>query len=102
MQDATSSGGNASQPDVYLGSQSDIGQLVGTSTVTWPPVSAIIPNNPYTNLIAGSAGPNVSNTAPAAHQGALSRPVQPGHLTLPQAHTTQTEEGCWPLVPAGG
>ena len=60
MQDAPSSGGNASQPDVYLGSQSDIGQLVGTSTITWPPVSAVVPANPYTNLITGSAGPIVT------------------------------------------
>ena len=77
MQDAPTSGRKASQPDDYQGSQSDIGQLVGTSTFAWPPVSAVLAN-PNTNLITGSAGLSVSYVAPAAQQGALSRPVQPG------------------------
>jgi len=51
---------------------------VGTSTITWPPVSAVVPANLYTNLITGSAGPIVSKIAPAAQQGALLRPLQPG------------------------
>ncbi len=80
MLDAPSPGGNASQPDVYLGSQPGIGQLVDTSTndITWPPVSAVAPANPYTSLIIGSAGPKVSYNAPPAQWGALLRPVKPG------------------------
>lgn len=41
------------------------------TTVRQANAQAVIPANPYTNPITGSAGPSVSDIMPAAQQGAL-------------------------------
>lgn len=78
MQDAPSPSGNASQPDVFQGSQPGNGQSVGTSIVTCTSASAGTPANLNTNLITGLADPNLSCSAAAVQRGALVHPVQPG------------------------
>lgn len=78
MQDVSSPGGSASQPDLFLGSQASSGQPMATSGLAWTSTAAGLPANPYvrSNLIAGSAGPSLDYNAAAAQQGALLRGVQ--------------------------
>ncbi len=78
MLDSPSPGDNASQPDVFVGSQPGTGQLVGTPSCAWPCASAGVPANPYSYLNTGLAGPDLSYIAAAAQRRALLRPVLPG------------------------